>query len=122
MIPFLVLFSIPIWVPLGPGQFLAGPRRPGMCAATGLYEIQNVEPMADQVTGRHRSPGDVRRDRATHFTGIGPTFAQLSGQPRSPVDPSRIDPSRGENAVTDTVPDCKRPPQRHGELNRTVVR
>jgi len=42
----------PIWIPLGRGKFLAGLRRPGMCAATGLHEIQNMEPMAGQVTGR----------------------------------------------------------------------
>ena len=52
LIPFLVLFTIPIWIPLGRGKFLAGLRRPGMCAATGLHEIQNMEPMAGQVTGR----------------------------------------------------------------------
>ena len=52
LIPFLVLPTIPSWIPLGRGKFLAGLRRPGMCAATGLHEIQNMEPMAGQVTGR----------------------------------------------------------------------
>ena len=50
-------------------RFLASLGLPGMCGATGRRYLQNTGPMTGHVTGRARSPGSVRGDWSTFFTG-----------------------------------------------------
>ena len=46
----------------GPARFLASLGHPGMYGVTGRQYLQDMGPMTGQVTGRPRSPGDVRGD------------------------------------------------------------
>ena len=57
----------------GPARFLASLGHPGMYGVTGRQYLQNMGLMTGQVTGRPRSPGDVRGDWSTLSTGHAAT-------------------------------------------------